>query len=528
MPKLQIPIPPPPRGSRKISDWGKWILDIFLLGSGQTFANEAGVAVDKWVTKLLGIDPIAAPPSRDPILDYLADIEGIPPEVVASIQEASAKGDSSRVMLGVLYATLGVMGMIAGPTSIVGKVAGYTVDKTYRSARPNPAELMAMLRRDPADAASISEYLRETGWPDDLIDGWEKITRPLLDNADLASGYLRGFMTEAEFHAQLRKKGYDDADTQVIEQLVQIIPGPQDLIRMAVREAWNENVVRTFGYDADFPAEFGEWTEKQGLSAEWAQRYWRAHWNLPSVQLGYEMLHRQVMSEGDLKLLLQAQDIPPYWRDKLIEISYNPYTRVDVRRMYELGVLDETALTKAYRDAGYNAERADKLTEWTIKEYGHGQENKMANTVLSAFQKGTITEAEARAYLTDLEIPAFQQDSDIQMALLRRQTTYEGAVLRAIRTAFIGWEIDEGKARDKLAALNPPAGFINDQIALWDITRQQRLKKLTAKEIQKFWLNGVMDESEVDREMLRIGYNQERSNWFKTLWLFEMLEAEEA
>ena len=80
---------------------------------------------------------------------------------------------------------------------------------------------------------------------------------------------------------------------------------------------------------------------KAGLPEEQARNYWAAHWELPSAQMGYAMFQRRIIDHETLVMLLKSLDIMPFWRDKLIEMSYNPLTRVDVRRMYGLGVLSE-------------------------------------------------------------------------------------------------------------------------------------------------------------------------------------------
>ena len=52
------------------------------------------------------------------------------------------------------------------------------------------------------------------------------------------------------------------------------------------------------------------------------------------------MLHRGVIDTAELDMLLRAQDVMPFWRDRLTAIAYRPLTRVDVRRMYKQGVLN--------------------------------------------------------------------------------------------------------------------------------------------------------------------------------------------
>ncbi|GAH93918.1 unnamed protein product, partial [marine sediment metagenome] len=44
------------------------------------------------------------------------------------------------------------------------------------------------------------------------------------------------------------------------------------------------------------------------------------HWSLPSPSQGFEMLHRGVIDEAELNMLLRALDIMPFWREKLTKV----------------------------------------------------------------------------------------------------------------------------------------------------------------------------------------------------------------
>ena len=82
------------------------------------------------------------------------------------------------------------------------------------------------------------------------------------------------------------------------------------------------------------------------------------------------MLHRRIIDPDELKLLLRVRDIPSFWRERLVQLSYDPYTRVDVRRMYTAGVLSENEVFDTYLDLGYDEEHANNLTLWTLQEFG--------------------------------------------------------------------------------------------------------------------------------------------------------------
>ncbi len=236
--------------------------------------------------------------------------------------------------------------------------------------------------------------------PDYAYDYLDAIlTKPATE--DIIAYELRRDPSLSNLGTELRKIGVHDNYNNLYRELAYQIPPVADIITMAVREAFTPDIAARFGQYQDLPPEFVEWVGKKGLSKEWAERYWAAHWSLPSVQQGFEMLHRGIIGTNDINMLMRALDIMPYWRDKLIEMAYRPLTRVDVRRMYALGVLDVSGVNKAYRDIGYNEYNANLMTNFTIK-YTEAIETRKRESQERAAQK----EQEAKEKAAQKEVEA--------------------------------------------------------------------------------------------------------------------------
>jgi len=212
--------------------------------------------------------------------------------------------------------------------------------------------------------------------------------------AMLRDGLLRGEMSEGVHDDWMGRFGYEAANIRVQKALYQQIPSPTDLVRMGVREVFTPAIAERFGQFEDFPPAFGQWMGKQGFDEFWSKSYWGAHWDLPSTMQGFEMLHRGVIHQGELNLLLRALDVMPFWRDKLTQISYNPFTRVDVRRMYSAGVIERGEVERTYRALGYAPADAVTLTDWVIKAFPRKTDD--PNAGLRGLSLGTIKQAYAR------------------------------------------------------------------------------------------------------------------------------------
>jgi hypothetical protein len=191
------------------------------------------------------------------------------------------------------------------------------------------------------------------------------LTKPATQ--DIIAYELRQDPHLSDLGRELSKIGIHPTYHSLYKELAYQIPPVADIITMAVREAFTPEIASRFGQYEGLPTAFVDAVGKKGISKEWAERYWAAHWSLPSPQQGFEMLQRGVISRDDLALLLRALDIMPFWRDKLIQISYNPLTRVDIRRMYALNIINTAEVNKAYQEIGYNTENAARLTTFTVK-----------------------------------------------------------------------------------------------------------------------------------------------------------------
>ena len=298
------------------------------------------------------------------------------------------------------------------------------------------------------------------GYDAERAGQWLSLRDNLIPEADALSWRHRGILSDEETRANLKARGWIARDVQALLDASLLIPPVPDLISMAVREAFSPEIAERFGQFEDFPAPFAEAAAKQGISAEWAQRYWAAHWALPSIQMGFEMVHRGVISTEDLNLLLRAQDIMPFWRDKLTQISFSPLTRVDIRRMHKVGVLTEEDVNRAYHDIGYSDLNSERLTEFTLrlsKPKAAEDVDELAKltraSVLGFFEDGIIDADKARSLLLDLgvseqatELFISAKEADLERTDRKEQIDLIVAQQRAGILQF-----DE--AQDKLAGL---------------------------------------------------------------------------
>lgn len=232
-------------------------------------------------------------------------------------------------------------------------------------------------------------------------------------------GY-RKYLTDAQVTDVLSKQGYSAPYQEAMRKGYLFYPTAQDFIQFAVRETFRPDIVSKYQYDAEYPAEIDPYIEQAGLSHEWLMHYWRAHWILPSVQLGYEMLHRNKITLAEMNTLISIADYAPWWRQKLIDISYSPYTRVDVRRLYKDGIITREQVHRNHLDIGYDEEHAANLTKWVCKEITAEKKEKNKDLTEAAMTRayiwGQTDVATFTAQLLDLNYNATEAAFVISLA----------------------------------------------------------------------------------------------------------------
>jgi len=284
---------------------------------------------------------------------------------------------------------------------------------------------------------------------------------------ELLALWNRGVISEADVERGLRQSNLKPEWFDDYKQLRYHLPSVSDQVRFAVREVYTPEIRSRYGLDDDFPAAFAAAAALLGLSPEDAAKYWAAHWELPSVEQGFRMLHRGVMGDAELDVLLRTKDVMPYWRDRLKRIAYLVPGRVDLRRMFRAGVKTRADLVAGYKALGYSAEDAETLTTFAERE---AEDAKTRGSLLPAYRRRVVSAA-AREYVA-------------------RQLT-------------------EGEARSALDAIGIPDRTVDELIPLWNLERDLLRRELTVAEIVKAHKKSLYDEPTALAELAERGLSDE-------------------
>lgn len=392
-----------------------------------------------------------------------------------------------------------------------------------RSSVPDAFSVLKAAFIAPEKTGEVRDVLRKQGLTEEHIDLIFLSNYRLYDESTIRDLFLRGVLTPEQAYERMRELGYTDTRIKEIANLWEIIPPVQDLITMVAREAFEEDIVQEIGLDAEFPDDQTEWLEKLGLSPQWQHRYWRSHWQQPSVEMGFEMLHREdpdnpgnsIIDLKGLDTLFRIQEIPPYWRDKLTKIAYQPYTRVDVRRMHDLGILNDEQLLQSYKDLGYDDEKAYNMALFTVRYNAETSKDLSQSQVVNAFKKGLIEKKDAITLVEQVGYSNAQADFIVSMAEYEQEIEYQEQIIDNIRDQYQDNRIDKLTARGYLGELNLPTKAIEIYMDTWEIKRLKNSKKPSKTDLDKFYKAKIITSDQYRNEMEKLGYSFEYIEWYE-------------
>lgn len=387
-----------------------------------------------------------------------------------------------------------------------------------RPALLNFSDAVTLMHREILDDLNFYRELSKMGYSDERIQMIIAGLRPVIAQSAAQQAYLRGIITEEQHDKFLRDSGLDQSYINIYKKLYFQLPPVQDLIRMMVRDIFDDDIVETYGLELEYPINANALGAKIGLDPDTMMQYWASHWDLPSPTMGFEMYHRGIIDKPALEKLLKSLDYMPYWRDKLIQLSHNPYTRVDVRRMYAVGVLNREEVYKSYLDLGYAPDKAEKMTQFTI-EYEVGEEEftvrELARTnVERAVKLGLLTIDEGIERLTRLnyseadaklllDLATIAETNDISERLLTNNTN---AIIKEIVDNYKYRLISVNDARQWLLDLGVYDYVVENLLLLADYEYTQAFKREILKINTEGYLNNTFNVTEFRNNLITNGF----------------------
>ncbi len=329
--------------------------------------------------------------------------------------------------------------------------------------------------------------------------------------------FRRGFIGKQRYDEQIRKNGYDENDlVDAWEKLGDFIPPITDLVRFMVRDVEDKGIVEEFGLDDEFTEKWaGEarrWGEQQGIAEDTAKRYWRAHWRIPSPTQLFEMFHRtrflpdghpDKVTQNMVETALKQDDLLPFWIKPMINITFRRLSRVDARRAFETGAIDEAFLRNEFVKLGYEDEAVDALVNWAkinrVRVLSNRPEMKL-------FRDGVITEVEARRTFADTKISTETIDKAIDLVKLQAKKRFQTRCIAGIRKRFLTGDLTDASAMTELLDAGVPTVIAEDAIKSFKCEAKAKGKQPSTSQLCQWLEEGTITIEDMMIRLQRIGW----------------------
>ena len=201
----------------------------------------------------------------------------------------------------------------------------------------------------------------------------------------------------------------------------------------------------------------------------------------------------------------------PFWRDKLMQLSYKPLTRVDVRRMHLLGTLDEGGVNRAYRDVGYNEHNASLMTNFTVRYNRRSLSGFTPRDALSAYINRYIEAGQTTSILSDIGVKGGEIPNMMRLAGYKREWKNKTERIAAIGNLYRKGKYDIGQARSQLSQLGLASDTVKTQLEQWEPSAEaERTATFTNAQTLKLLTMGLIDEPRAREELQLLGFDDER------------------
>lgn len=336
----------------------------------------------------------------------------------------------------------------------------------------------------------------------------KRLGRTIPSETDLRDAFLRGFLTEADHDLFLGYLGYSPNNIAIIKELYFNPAPPSDLVRFFVREVFDPQARSQLQLDADFPSAAVAEFRRVGLDETQAHNYWAAHWQLPSPGQVYDMLHRGLIDDNAVDDYLKAADYSPTWRRNLANISHIVPGRIDLRRMFAAGVINEPRLLRGYKDLGYNDPDAATMTEFAKRQAAGNVTELPRGVVLEGYREGTLNRADATAHFLQLGFTPPEASFMMDLEDLKNAHELQSLNEDVIEADLKAGVVNEGQAMNALSSLGVPARRAGLLVALWRSRHAAKTATLTVGHIQHAVREKLIPDAFAFQRLQGLGYNQ--------------------
>ena len=301
-----------------------------------------------------------------PMLDSIGKISGLPSEVLPLLNEIKSPTGEAGALLGAKMGSSMVGGVLDRIMNVF--LAGFAADlnRTFPRAIMAPDSYIQAALRGVISEADLGDALRVHGFNEFHQKIWNALAKVLFPSDIVAPAWLRDKAKYEHFWDDVKKLGVDDEHIELLKEMAYQLPNVRDVVSFLAHEVLEPEMVSKYGLDDEWGGVDKSLFEKVGLKEDMALNYWRDHWQHATWSQVTQMLHRGLVEPPDVYDWYRLVEIPPYWRDKLTELSWDLPNRIELRMMARYGLVDKAFLVKTFEKIGLAEEYRSVVADMNL------------------------------------------------------------------------------------------------------------------------------------------------------------------
>ncbi|MGH7376863.1 MAG: hypothetical protein ACREKK_05545, partial [Candidatus Methylomirabilales bacterium] len=208
----------------------------------------------------------------------------------------------------------------------------------------------------------------------------------------------------------------------------------------------------------------------------------------------------------DLEGLFRAAEIPTIWRDRFVRIAFAPYTRVDLRRLRQQGLITHEQVIEGYMDLGYDADKAAVLTEFAELDAGAEERALAKGEVINLFGAELIDRDTAQQLLEATGLAPHWAAMRLDLAQSQKAQQAQDRRINVVRSRYLAFKATRTEAAAALDGVAVPFETREALIAEWDALREATTRDLSEAQLAEALRREIITESEYVTRLVEQGY----------------------
>ena len=427
-------------------------------------------------------------------------------------------GSADVQRLGMYRMLSGVANLITGGAfSRQVREQEYKLDYAMPSVLPNAPEANALFISGKISYNDWQCLTRANGKHEHLEEKLMDSQKSKLTALELVQLKLRKEANGEDFDlkSRMRELGYMDQASEETRELAKWYPGPQDLLRLMLRDVENPDVLGNWKledewFEENYKGDLQKWGEYAGIPDVVMKYLGRAHWMLPSSGHAFSFLHRLNFPDtpeevktnvDDIRTLLKQNDMSPQWIDRMIAISHPVIGMRDARRSYDIGAINAEQLKRIFQERGYTEKDSDNLVEFSRKL----KERRFSTGATARlYRDGGLNYKQAKDLLISEGASTAEAEAAIGKAVVLSKARNRVACQRALKKRFFMLEFTNAEAQSELMQIGMDRNQAELTVETWQCELDSQGKQLSISQLCDALHYGIIEPDEMDTRLERL------------------------